>query len=140
MTDELAFLRRSFRDVPVCHVGVVREGRPRVTPRWFVWLDDAVYVSTRVGDATWEALAWEPRISVEIDRGRDWVEISGARIDGVAERLPPEHVDLRGPMSAWHEKYRPMLSGDGFERITQQIPALGFLRVVPEGVDAWDHR
>jgi hypothetical protein len=27
-------------------------------------------------------------------------------------------------MSAWHEKYRSMFAGDGFERLTRQVPAL----------------
>ena len=34
-------------------------------------------------------------------------------------------------MSAWHEKYRTLFAGDGFERFTAAIPKLGFLRVVP---------
>jgi hypothetical protein len=32
-----------------------------------------------------------------------------------------------------------MLSGDGFERMTEQVPTLGFLRVEPVAVRAWDH-
>ncbi len=79
-------------------------------------------------------------MSVVIDRGRDWLELSGARIDGVAELMPAEHPDLRAPMSAWHEKYRSMLAGEGFERFTRAIPTLGFLRIVPAVVATWDHR
>jgi hypothetical protein len=77
---------------------------------------------------------------VLIDRGRDWVELSGARVEGVAELLPAEHPDLRSPMSAWHDKYRPLLAGDGFERLAIAVPTLGFLRVVPAVVATWDHR
>jgi hypothetical protein len=141
VTTDLEFLRRSFRDVPACRVATIRaDGGPHVASRWFVWLDDALYVSTRVGDPTWEAVTRDPRVSAVIDRGRDWVELSGVRLNGVATPLPPEHVDLRAPMATWHEKYRSMLSGDGFEHITRQIPELGILRIVPEEVDAWDHR
>ncbi len=141
MTDDLEFLRRSFRDVSACRVGTVRpDGGPHVATRWFVWAEDAIYISTRTGDTTWEHASRDPRVSVVIDRGRDWVEIAGVRAEGVAELLPAEHPDLRAPMSAWHEKYRSLLAGDGFEGITGQIPALGFLRVVPARVDAWDHR
>jgi hypothetical protein len=111
-----------------------------VAARWFVWQEDALYVATRVGDTTWEHAVRDPRVSVLIDRGRDWVELAGVRAEGVAEALPAEHPDLRAPMSQWHEKYRSMLSGDGFERLTGSIPALGFLRVVPSRVDSWDHR
>jgi nitroimidazol reductase NimA-like FMN-containing flavoprotein (pyridoxamine 5'-phosphate oxidase superfamily) len=141
MTDDLGLLRRAFRDVPACRVATARaDGGPHVATRWFVWLDDAIYVATRVDDTTWRLLGRDPRVSIVIDRGRDWVEISGVRIEGVAELLPAEHPDLRAPMSAWHDKYRSLLAGEGFERMTAAVPALGFLRVAPARVDAWDHR
>ncbi len=43
----------------------------------------------------------------------------------MAELLPAEHPDLRQPMSAWHEKYRTLFAGDGFERFAAAIPQLG---------------
>lgn len=141
MNDDIAALRRAFRDVPACRVATVRgDGGPHVSVRWFVWLDDALWVATRTGDATWEHIARDPRVCIEIDRGRDWIEMSGVRVEGVCEPMPAEHPDLRGPMSAWHEKYRSSFSGDGFERFARDVPALGFLRVVPSRIHAWDHR
>jgi hypothetical protein len=140
VTEDLEMMRRLFRDRPTCRVATVRpHGGPHIASRWFVWMPDALYVTTRVGDATWEALEHDGRISLLIDRGRDWNDLSGVRIEGVAELLPAEHPDLRQPMSAWHEKYRTLFSGDAFERFTAAIPKLGFLRVVPAVVDAWDH-
>ncbi|HEY5858989.1 MAG TPA: pyridoxamine 5'-phosphate oxidase family protein [Actinomycetota bacterium] len=141
MSDDLDVLRRMFRDQPACRVGTVRpDGGPYVAVRWFVWLDDEIWVSTRSGDSTWEHVLRDPRVSIVIDRGRDWAELAGVRIEGVAEMFPAEHPDLRGPMSAWHEKYRSMLGGDSFERLTRDVVSLGFLRVAPSRVDAWDHR
>ena len=93
--------------------------------RWFVWMPDALYVATRVGDTTWEALEHDARISLLVDRGRGWNDLSGVRIEGVAELLPAEHPDLRQPMSAWHEKYRTLFAGDGFERFTAAIRGWG---------------
>jgi hypothetical protein len=110
-----------------------------VAPRWFVWPDEAIWVATPVGDTTWTHAARDARLSILIDRGRDWNELAGVRIEGVAEAMPAEHPDLRAPMSAWHEKYRSMLSGDGFERFAERVPVLGFLRVVPARVEAWNH-
>jgi hypothetical protein len=46
---------------------------------------------------------------------------------------------MRKPISAWHEKYRSLLAGDGFARFTEEIHVMGFLRVVPEHVLTWDH-
>lgn len=139
--DDADLLRRAFRDTHACRVATVRsDGGPHVSVRWFVWLDDALWVATRVGDATWEHVDRDPRLSILIDRGSDWSELSGVRIEGIAEPMPAEHPDLRAPMSAWHEKYRSLLTGDGFERFAEAVPVLGFLRVVPSRVDTWDHR
>jgi hypothetical protein len=141
VSEDLEQLRLAFKDVAACRVATVRpDGGPHVATRWFTWTQDAIWVSTRVGDTTWEQAAHDPRLSVVIDVGRDWSEIAGVRLDGVAELLPAEHPDLRAPMSAWHQKYRTLLSGDGFERLTGSTPALGFLRMVPARVDAWSHR
>jgi hypothetical protein len=141
MTEDVAVLRRAFRDVPTCRIATVRpDGGPHVAARWFVWLEDAVWVATRVGDATWEDLTADPRVSILIDHGRDWVDLAGVRAEGVAELFPAEHPDLRAPMSAWHEKYRPMFAGDGFERFAVEVGTLGFVRVVPSRIEAWDHR
>ncbi len=141
MTDDLGVLRRAYRDISACRIATVRpDGGPYTASRWFVWLEDAVWVATRIGDTTWELAIREPRVAVLIDHGRDWVDLAGVRIEGVAEALPAEHPDLREPMSAWQEKYRSLLSGEGFERMTQAVPAIGFLRVAPSWVDAWDHR
>ncbi len=141
MSDDLEAIRRAFRDVPTCRVATIRpDGGPHVAPRWFVWREDALYVSTPVGDASWRHATRDARVCVVIDLGRDWSELSGVRIEGVVEALPAEHPDLREPMSAWHDKYRSMLSGDGFERLTASVESLGFLRVVPSRIDTWDHR
>jgi hypothetical protein len=105
-----------------------------------VWLEDALWVATRIGDASWEHALREPRVAVLIDQGRDWVDLAGVRIEGVADAMPAEHPDLRAPMSVWHEKYRVLLGGEGFERMTEAIVSMGFLRVAPSRVDAWDHR
>jgi nitroimidazol reductase NimA-like FMN-containing flavoprotein (pyridoxamine 5'-phosphate oxidase superfamily) len=140
MTGDFEFLRKTFRDVPLCRLATVNpSGGPHVAPRWFVWLEDGLYVATRRGDASWEHVERDPRVSVVVDRGRDWIDLAGVRLDGAAEAIPAEHPELRTAMSAWHEKYRSMLAGDGFERMTDQVSAFGFLRVLIHDADAWDH-
>jgi hypothetical protein len=134
-------LRRAFADVPVARVATVGAGgAPHVAVRWFVWPPDAIYVSTRLGGTTWRNAEADPRVGVVIDRGRDWVELAGVHLEGAAELLPAEHPDMRSPMSAWHEKYRALLAGEGFERFAADVPSLGFLRVDPIAVRSWDHR
>jgi Pyridoxamine 5'-phosphate oxidase len=141
VSDDLEALRRAFVDTLTCRIATVRpDGGPHVASRWFVWEPDGIWVSTRVGDTIWEHAGRDPRVCLVIDRGRDWSEIAGVRIEGVAETYPAEHPDLRAPMSAWHEKYRTLFSGDSFEHFTSRVPVLGFVRVPPARIDAWDHR
>jgi nitroimidazol reductase NimA-like FMN-containing flavoprotein (pyridoxamine 5'-phosphate oxidase superfamily) len=137
--DEAA-ARRMFAGLPTMSVATLNaDGSPHGVPLWFVWPESSVYVSTRRESRTWRNASADPRVAMTIDLGRSWVEIAGIEIRGRAELLPAEHPDLRHPISAWHEKYRPLLSGDGFERLTDEIRSLTFLRVVPDRIAAWDH-
>jgi hypothetical protein len=136
--DEL--LRRTFRDLAVARLATLApDGSPYVAALWFVWREDGMFLSTRVGSPTWEQAGRDPRVSLVIDRGRDWNELAGVGVEGRAACFPAEHPEIRGPMSAWHEKYRSMLAADGFERFTEAVPTLGFIRVEPLRVRTWDH-
>jgi nitroimidazol reductase NimA-like FMN-containing flavoprotein (pyridoxamine 5'-phosphate oxidase superfamily) len=110
-----------------------------VVPLWFVWPEDALYISTRREGRTWRNASADPRVAVTIDLGRSWTELAGAVLTGRAELLPAEQASMRRPISAWHEKYRSLLAGEGFTRFTEQVRQLGFLRVEPESVRTWDH-
>ena len=133
-------VRRAFRDLTTARLATIDpSGAPHVAALWFVWHEQGLFVSTRLGSSTWRHAERDPRISLVIDRGRDWSELAGVGLEGAAELMPAEHPDLRAPMSAWHEKYRSMLAGDGFERFTEAVPQLGFLGVEPLRVRTWDH-
>jgi nitroimidazol reductase NimA-like FMN-containing flavoprotein (pyridoxamine 5'-phosphate oxidase superfamily) len=132
--------RRMFAGLPVVHVATLdRDGSPHVVPLWFVWPEDALYVSTRREGRTWANVLADPRVALTIDLGRSWVEIAGIEVRGNAEPLRAEDAAMRRPISTWHEKYRPLLAGDGFARFSEEVRGLGFLRVVPERISAWDH-
>ena len=135
-----AAARRMFASLPTAAVATLNaDGSPHVVPLWFVWPEDAVYVSTRRNGRTWANVSAEPRVAVTIDLGRAWVELAGITLRGEAEALPVEHASMRKPISAWHEKYRPLLSGQGFGRFAEEVSGLGFLRIVPRRLAAWDH-
>ncbi|GIV00479.1 MAG: pyridoxamine 5'-phosphate oxidase [Actinomycetota bacterium] len=132
--------RRLFGGLPVVSVATLDpDGSPHVVPLWFVWLEDALYVSTRVGTRTWRNARADPRVALTIDVGRAWTEIAGVTIHGLAEPLRAEEPAMRRPMSAWHEKYRPLLAGEGFARFAEQVRDLAFLRVAPAVLAPWDH-
>lgn len=137
---DVAAARRMFGSLPSVAVASLNpDGSPHVVPLWFVWPEDALYVSTRREGRTWANVVIDPRVAVTIDVGRAWVELAGLELIGLAEPLAAEHETMRGPISAWHEKYRPLLAGAGFERFSDGIRGLGFLRIVSERIAAWDH-
>lgn len=118
---------------------VCADGAPHVVPLWFVWREDAIYVSTRRPSRTWDNVLADPRVSLTADLGRSWVELAGVMVEGRAEPLAPDHPSMRVPISEWHEKYRALLAGGGFQRFTEEVHDLAFLRVVPESLFVWDH-
>jgi nitroimidazol reductase NimA-like FMN-containing flavoprotein (pyridoxamine 5'-phosphate oxidase superfamily) len=137
---DAAAARRMFAGLPVVHVATTEpDGSPHVVPLWFVWPEEAIYVSTRREGRTWSNASTDPRVALSIDLGRSWVEIAGIEVRGRAETLPAEHAAMRQPISVWHEKYRPLMVGEGFARFSEEVRGLGFLRVVPETIAAWDH-
>ena len=137
---ELGAARRMFASLPSAAVATTStDGSPHVVPLWFVWQEDAIFVSTRQDGRTWANVARDPRVAITIDLGRAWVEVAGVEILGLAEPLSAESAAMRKPISTWHEKYRPLLAGEGFSRFAEEVRGLGFLRVVPDAVRAWDH-
>jgi PPOX class probable F420-dependent enzyme len=132
--------RRIFRDLPVAHLATTRsDGSPHVIPLWFVWREEAVYVSCRRDSATWRNAEQDPRVALSFSAGGTWQDYAGVVLFGRAEPLVPEHPALRGVMSQWFEKYRPYLSRGGFRAYAEQVEAPGMLRVRPERIASWDH-
>ena len=137
---DLAAARRMFGSLPSASVASLNpDGSPHVVPLWFVWPEDAMYLSTRRESRTWANVSADPRIAVCVDLGRAWIELAGIEIRGRVELLAAEQALMRASLSAWHEKYRPLLTGDGFGRFAEEIRGLAFLRLVPEWLAGWDH-
>jgi nitroimidazol reductase NimA-like FMN-containing flavoprotein (pyridoxamine 5'-phosphate oxidase superfamily) len=132
--------RRTFRECRVVHTGsLLPDGAPHVVPLWFVWLEDAVYVSCRRESTVWCNLSRDPRVALQFDRGLAWTEQAGVVVRGKAEMLPPDDPSARKALSAWFEKYRGELAGYGFAAYTEQIQEPVMLRVRPDRLASWIH-
>lgn len=133
-------LRRLFRDVPQAHVATVDPGgEPHVVPLWFVWLEDAVYITCREGSRVGANLVRAQRAAVSIDRGVRWTEQQGVMIRGRAEPLPPDHSSSKRALSAWFEKYREHLSGRGFASYADTVVHPMVVRIHLDRVASWSH-
>lgn len=137
---EIALARRMFAGLPVASVASLdRDGWPHVVPLWFIWPDEALYVSTHRASRTWRNASLDPRVALTIDLGRAWTDLAGITIGGRAAVMAAEDAAMRGPISMWHEKYRSLLAGDAFGAFAETVEHLAFLRVIPLRVATWDH-
>lgn len=136
----LTDLRRAFRDAPTVSVAtLLPDGSPHVVPLWFVWLEEAVYVSCRADSRVHRNLVRDPRVALSVDRGRTWPELDGVLIRGEAELLAPDHPGSKRATSAWFEKYRSSLAGSGFAAYTEQVAEPVLFRVRLDRVSPWSH-
>lgn len=132
--------RLVYRDTPVVHLATTRaDGSPHVVPLWFVWRDEAVYVSCRQESATWRNIERDGRVALSFHHGRTWRDYAGIVLFGRAEPLIPEHPALRSVMTSWFEKYRLLLASGGFRDYAEQVERPGMLRVRPHRIASWDH-
>lgn len=132
--------RRIFGDLDVVHLATtLADGSPHVVPLWFVWREEAIYVSARRDSVTWRNIERDPRAALTFSRGSEWRDLAGVVIHGRAEPLSTVHPALRGVMSSWYEKYREALSGEGFRAFAEQVDRPGMVRVRPLRMAGWDH-
>lgn len=133
-------MRRLLRDATQAHVATVDpDGTAHVVPLWFVWLEDAVFLTTRHGSRVEANLRRTGTAAVAIDRGVRWIEQHGALLRGPADLLEPDHASARRALSTWFEKYREHLSGPGFRAYTEQVERPLVARVRPVQVSWWSH-
>jgi PPOX class probable F420-dependent enzyme len=133
-------LRRAFRDVRLAHVAtLLPDGSPHVVPLWFVWLEDALYLTCRTGSRVWSNLGRDPRVAVEVQRGQMWTEHTGLSLRGLAHLLDRDDAGTKRALSAWFEKYRSELSGFGFAAYTEQVTEPVVARVSIDHVAGWNH-
>ena len=122
-----------------CRVATVGgDGAPHVTPLWFVWDGSALWLTSIVRSQRWTDLQREPRISVVVDAGTDFMELRGVEIRGVAEPVgevprtgePVEELDV--PERLYADKYAGgQVHHDGRH---------AWVRIRPDKIVSWDFR
>jgi len=62
-----------------------KSGEPFMTPLWYVYMDGAIYFSTRSQSAKVKHLKRDPRVCCLIEEGERWVDLKAVVINGNAE-------------------------------------------------------
>jgi hypothetical protein len=112
---------------------------PHVTPVWFVWHDDAIWVTSLRDAQRWRDVEREPRVALVVDAGERYDELRGVEITGPARpvgevpRVGSDVAELRGPEQAFARKYT------GTDTMTHD-GRHAWLRIEPERVISWDFR
>jgi nitroimidazol reductase NimA-like FMN-containing flavoprotein (pyridoxamine 5'-phosphate oxidase superfamily) len=82
-TDEVDAYLRTER---TCRVGTVgASGGPHVSALWFVWDGAAVWLNSVVKSQRWVNMVRDPRVSVLVDSGVEFMELQGVEIIGDTE-------------------------------------------------------
>ena len=109
-----------------------------MTPLWFVWDGSALWLTSIVRSQRWTDLQREPRISVVVDAGTDFMELRGVEIRGAAEpvgevpRTGEPVEELGVPERLYADKYAGgQVHHDGRH---------AWLRIHPDKIMSWDFR
>ena len=123
-----------------CHAAsVLADGAPHVSPLWFVWDGQALWLNSVVKSQRWVNLMRDPRIAVVIDGGEGFFDLHGVEIHGRVEPVgdvPRSSTPLAEVADAerrWGGKYmggRDFVADGGH----------AWLRLVPEKIVSWDFR
>jgi hypothetical protein len=135
-TDEVD---RFLKEQRMCRAGTVGgDGGPHVSPLWFVWDGDALWLNSVVKSQRWTNVMRDERVSVVVDAGIDFFELQGVELTGRAEvvgdvpRTSAPDPDVAEAERLFGDKY----AGGTFYADGNHA----WLRVVPDKIVSWDFR
>jgi PPOX class probable F420-dependent enzyme len=114
------------------------DGAPHVSALWFVWDGTALWLNSVVASQRWTNVTRDPRVSVLVDAGEEFLELCGVELIGTAEvvgevpRTSEPSAELAAPEALFGEKY----AGGKFVADGRHA----WLRLVPDKVVSWDFR
>jgi hypothetical protein len=128
-----------LREQPVCRVATTSAGGPHLSPLWFVWDGEAVWLYSLTRSQRWTDVTRDPAVAVLVDAGVDYLELRGVELRGTAElvgevpRTGTPDDRLAGPERLFADKYAggAAMPHDGKH---------AWLRVTPRKVTSWDFR
>ena len=129
-----------LREQRVCRIATVgSDGTPHVTPLWFVWDGQHLWLSSLTRSQRWTNLTRTPRVAVVVDAGVDYVELHGVEFTGIVQpvgeqpRTGEPNAELEAIETAFAAKY---LGGSPFVHDGRHA----WLQITPERQYTWDFR
>ncbi|MFC1401604.1 MULTISPECIES: pyridoxamine 5'-phosphate oxidase family protein [Streptacidiphilus] len=130
-----------LRGQRTCRVATVSaDGRPHVTPLWFVWDGSALWLYSITRSRRWGELERDPRVAVVVDSGEEYGELRGVELTGSVEQVaeaPRTGLDYRGPYQL--ESAEKLFAAKyGFGATMYHDGRHGWLRLAPATLTSWD--
>jgi PPOX class probable F420-dependent enzyme len=129
-----------LREQRTCRVASIHPGgAPHVTPLWFVWDGEHLWLNSIVRAQRHANLLRDPRVAVVVDAGDTYFELRGVelsgRVDALGEspRTGAPDPGLEGVEAQFAAKY---LDGGAFFHDGRHA----WLRITPEREYTWDFR
>lgn len=138
--DEQREVLDSERVVSVASIGP--RGWPHVMPLWYVPRDGEIWIWTYRKSQKVRNLERDPRATLLIETGREYVELRGVQIEAEAE-LHTDHETVLGFAKELTVRYSEGISsveGDAEAALAAQAPKRVAIRFRPVRVASWDHR
>jgi PPOX class probable F420-dependent enzyme len=138
--DEQRELLVSERVVSVASIGP--RGWPHVMPLWYVPRDGEVWVWTYRKSQKVRNLERDPRATLLIETGLEYVELRGVQIEAEAE-LHTDHevvLEFAKELTIRYSEGISSVEGDAEAALGAQAPKRVAIRFRPVRVASWDHR
>jgi len=123
-----------------CRVATINpDGTPHVTPVWYVWDGEALWILSITRSQRWANLQRDPRVAVVIDAGEAYFELRGVELTGSVEavgeqpRMGAPEPCLEAPERLFAERY-----GAGGQLVYDGRHA--WVRLEPAKEVSWDFR
>ena len=131
-------------DAFLAHASVARvatissDGRPHVTPLWFLWRDGAVWLYSLVRSRRWTDLVERPDAAVVVDDGDDFGTLRGVEIRGCVTTVGEQpRVGTADPLLAPVEQgYLDKYGGDPQSMYDGRH---AWVRIAGDEIRSWDH-
>ncbi|MGI8761215.1 MAG: pyridoxamine 5'-phosphate oxidase family protein [Jatrophihabitantaceae bacterium] len=120
-----------------CRVATLGPDGPHATPLWYCWDGRCLWLYSIIRSRRWAELRADPRAGVVVDDGREYLELRGVELTGVAEvvgdvpRTGSPRPELAVVERLFAAKYlgAEQMYHDGRH---------GWLRVMPATLVSWD--
>jgi PPOX class probable F420-dependent enzyme len=138
--EEQAELLDEERVVVVSSIGP--RGWPHSMPMWFTVRDGEIWTWTYAKSQKVKNLERDPRATLLVETGEEYVELRGIQIEAEAEiiRDPDRVLEFGKDLTIRYSEGIDSIEGDAAEAMQAQAAKRVAIRFAPKRVATWDHR